>query len=153
MGIESANYTVISSTTPEEMDFTLDAVATRVLQVSPGVFPKWVKKDEQHWIDIMRGNFGPERRVAVSVRVALCNPPEAEVELRSLLGTLLDELGGSLCDEQTGRIYAGLDEPSWIEVRGGLRAKQNEFRKLFGSFEAAISGDAVFSALREDGGT
>lgn len=153
MGIESANYTIFPGADCEAVDeVLLRAKAVPVSTSSPVGFQKWVVRGDRYWIDLMRGNFGPARREALSIRIALCNPLDADEVLRTTLGGLLTELRGTLMDGQTKRTYETLDDEAWNEIVVALTIKRDQFRQFFGALEAPIGGDEVFAELRKRNG-
>jgi hypothetical protein len=96
----------------------------------------------------MIGDFGPQQKPAVSIRISLSNPVEAHVYLRQLMTALLSHAPGVIFDKQTRRSYDHLDDDGWREIESALSRKRLEFQRNFGPFEAAISGEDVFSTLR-----
>lgn len=149
MGLESANYFVGVKegwVRHEEVFLRLGARKRDPFGTS---FDRWIVRTERYWIDLMSGDFGSPGKPAISVRVALCNPPDVESALRDVLTALLREFGGKLHDVQTNRSYGALDDASWSEVLEAFAAKRSQFRQYWGTFEAAISGEEVFSRLDE----
>jgi hypothetical protein len=153
MGLESANYVLAPRGGVESVPEVLASLGAEERSSFPGTdFPRWVLRNPESWIDVMAGNFGAEQRPAVSVRIALSNPVAAHAVLRRLLSTLLEHVPGLLLDKQSRRTYAQLDDESWYEIEGTLDSKRADFQRNFGPFEAAISGEDVFSALRSRNG-
>lgn len=148
MGVESANYSVSVTDGLARFDEVLLRLGgTRKQDESASSFDRWIVSGERHWIDVMRGKLGTGGEPAISVRVAVCNPPDVESVLRQVLATLLKEFSGQLRDGQTCRSYRALDDASWSEVQEAFAAKRAQFRQHFGDVEAAVSGDDVFEAV------
>jgi hypothetical protein len=153
MGLESANYLLA----PRDGIDTVHAVLAKLgaeerTSFQGSDFPRWVIRNDESWIDVMAGNFGSEQSPAVSIRIALSNPVGAHVALRRLLGVLLEHVPGVLLDKQSRRSYTQLDDESWREIESALSNKRADFQRNFGPFEAAISGEDVFPALRSRDG-
>ena len=149
MGIESANYTITLKDGLERVPEVLAQLGGLQRHGVRNDFQTWIFEDDHYWIDVMTGSFGPNSSLAISVRVALCNPVDVEMRLRQLLTDLLGHFGGRLYDSQTSRSYTKVDDPAWTDIYGGFAAKRAQFRQHFGSFEAAISGERVFDVIRE----
>jgi hypothetical protein len=149
MGLESANYLLVPDSGVDQVEAVLTSLGAEKQTPFPGSdFPRWVLRTHESWIDVMVGDLGPERKSAVSIRIALSNPVAAHAELRRLMVALLDRMPGVLFDRQTRRSYLEVREDTWAEIENALRAKRADFQQNFGPFEAAISGDDVFPKLR-----
>lgn len=147
MGIESANYMIAPSGDMGALSRILLDLGCN-LRSSSGELERWVLSGERYWIDVMIGPLGPNRTLAISVRLALSNPIEAIDVLRRVLSELLSHVSGELFDSQTGKAHSAMSDESWESIREGLTKKQEEFQQYFGPFEAPVSGDDVFAALR-----
>jgi hypothetical protein len=149
MGLESANYVVVPNAGVAGVDEVLASLGAERRTPFPGSdFPRWVLRSDNYWIDVMVGDLGPERKPGVSIRIALCNPIEAHAQLRDLMLALLESMPGVIFDKQTRRSHNGMSEETWRGLEGALSEKRAEFQRHFGPFEAAISGEDVFSKLK-----
>lgn len=104
-----------------------------------------VSDRDRYWIDLQ---VWPDRSL-VSVRVALCNPPEVYPVLRTVLSVLLAVAPAVVVDLDDDARYRELAEHSWVLISEALDRRRSEFHEHFGEFVAAISGDDVFSRMRE----
>lgn len=148
MGVESANYLLLPKDDGSAVSNVLTALGAERREVSKGSsFDAWVLRGDGYWIDVIVGPLGPNRREAISLRIALSNPQSAAVVLRHLMAELLRVAPGELADLQTRRTHSGLGEDEWREIYAAFVLKRDEFQRHFGPFEAAISGDDVFDAL------
>jgi hypothetical protein len=149
MGLESANYLLALRGGVECVPAVLASLGAEERTPFPGSdFRRWVLRTRQSWIDVMVGNLGPEQVPAISIRIALSNPVAAHAELRRLISALLEHTPGEVLDKQTRRSYVRVDDDIWREIDDALSSKRAEFQRNFGPFEAAVSGEDVFPALR-----
>lgn len=149
MGLESANYFISVKDGWARLDEVLLRLgAERRDAFAPGL-DRWIIRGDRYWIDLMSGEFGGGETPGISVRVALCNPPDVEIAVRHVLAALMNEFNGQLYDVQTSQSYRALDDASWAQVQEAFAAKRAQFRQYFGSFEAAMSGEDVFPRLDE----
>jgi hypothetical protein len=150
MGLESANYIFVPKENVAAATSVLLSLGAKKRAPSPPFedYDRWVLNGEQHWIDVMVGSFGPNSKMAVSIRVALPNPAMVENELRRLMAELMEQAPGRLYDQQTRRWHAQMDEDVWHDIWAAYKKKRAHFQQHFGLFEAPISGDDVFPMLQ-----
>jgi hypothetical protein len=149
MGLESANYLLVPDAGIAVARDAIESFGASTREPFPASnFERWVIRGDRYWIDVMTGQFGSDARAAISLRIALSNPLEADDVLGRLLKNLMARMPGILFDKQTGRSYRHFDENNWRELHAALNQKRAEFQRDFGPFEAAISGEDVFPTLR-----
>jgi hypothetical protein len=144
MGLESAVYSLVPDRNADSVERGLEQLgAVPTDKPSPLSFPQWVLRDQGALIDLMAVTPKDGSRAALSVRVAVSNPPSVEGALRILLVQLLDHFGGKVRDWQTHRSYERLDDAAWDEIRGAFLEKKSVFRRYRSELEAPVSGDEV----------
>ena len=145
MGVESANYQIRYSDDPGE-GFTRAMLVLGAEVVDDGSSVRSVvRSDDRYWLDLQAW---PERSL-VSVRVALCNPPEVLPMLRTVLSVLAAAAPGVVVDVDGDAHYVDLADRSWSAVAESFERRRAEFRQYFGDYTAAISGGEVFARLRD----
>ncbi|WP_410664318.1 hypothetical protein [Amycolatopsis sp. lyj-84] len=108
-------------------------------------------RGEHHWIDLEVFNSadGARGRAQVSMRLALCNPPGLERELRKLIAGLLERCGGRIFTMQPRDRFTDIEGDGWERLWARFTDKQAWFREGYGHFDAAISVDDLSSYMRE----
>jgi hypothetical protein len=148
MGIESANYVYLPTTTgAEATDGSLKLLGVQPVESNRAAC--FVYRGDDYWIDLEVSPAEAGRGQAVSIRVALCNPPGVKPALRKLLETLWRRGGGRLIDLPGDRQWETIDDDACREIWRSYEVKHREFRLNFGDFEAPVSGADVFRLLRE----
>jgi hypothetical protein len=147
VGVESAVFQVrYVGELDDGLDRAMGVVGAESLEgASGGTVKAVVSARDRYWIDLQAW---PDRSL-VSVRVALCNPPEAFPMLRTVLSVLLAVSPAVVVDVDGDARYRELADHSWTLIAEELDRRRSEFREHFGEFVAAISGDDVFSRMRE----
>ncbi len=111
-------------------------------------FRQYALKSSGYWIDfqiLAAGGVLPER---ISIRIALCNPEQATEQLLNSLRLLLEEGGGAMVDENSGRRIRAWDSAAESTFRESLLQQQRRFRRFFGDRRAAVPAEEVFDIVR-----
>lgn len=148
MGLESATYSYrIPSEAIGELRSLILALGGRSRQPDESNdVQDFVLADKDYWIDlrILRSPAIPEQ-ASLFVRVALCNPVKVESMLVHLVQELMKRVPGVLVDSWSGERWNSAGELD--ELLTKYRLRKEEFKRYFGDFQAAVSGDGVFEAL------
>ena len=153
MGVESANYRYVP---PREAGLRVDAIlrqlGCREIESGGDTARKYVLDDGDYWIDV-QVEIDPwsKEQIGVGIRVAYINPLAVVKGMRVLVTALLRRGGGKIIDIATRERFSVIDEVSWDFLWKSFIGRRDKFRHDYGDCEAAISGDAVFGYLREQG--
>lgn len=155
MGLESANYQFVPSSSPSShvLD-VLKSLGAVEATSSARSYKDFILSGESHWIDLRIGTFSSEKTGdTLSIRVALCNPDSVGPVLLCLFQKLLHECGGHIFDKDARVQYSDADDASWQRLWRDYQARRETFRKMFGNIEAVISGDDFFKFLESRKGS
>ncbi len=149
MGFESANFAYLPERSPVDgwHAFLLEKGAVP-RSAGQSAFFHYVLKGTDHWIDLQIIHSGGERPDRVAVRIALCNPDQAIGPLLDLLRLLLEEVGGVVVDQHTGKRFKRWDQSAENVFRESFSEQQKRFAAFFGNRRAPIPADEVFDFFR-----
>ncbi len=147
MGVESAVFQVrYVGELDGVLERAMSVVGAEMRELAGGSTVKAVvSARDRYWIDVQAW---PDRAL-VSVRLALCNPPEAVSMLRTVLSVLLAASPAVVVEVNGDARLSELGDHSWSRIAEGLDGRRLEFQEHFGEFVAAISSDDVFTWIRE----
>jgi hypothetical protein len=150
MGVESANLQYLSDPTGSDyFDDVLRGLSVREVDGQIGGYDYYAVVDEGCWIDLQVRSGGESSRLSISIRVALCNPPQLEAALCYLLERLFKFCGGRIANKDTRERFEVYDKEAWSKIWSAYLRKREKFREQYGDFEAAISGSEVYDYMRE----
>jgi hypothetical protein len=112
-------------------------------------FRSFVTRSPTHWIDLQLVEAGEPSHCYLSVRVALCNPPEAIGVLRQLFQCLLSACGGSILEPVSKTTLTAVTDDTWHVINQGFEQRRQQFVLAFGPFAAPISGEQVMEYIRQ----
>lgn len=150
MGLESATFSFIpqAGCTVKSLKDTLSRLGAESSPAAPSAFDDFVYRSASYWIDLRAFEQKSDGLAVLSIRIALCNPAEVRKAFRSLLERLMVDVAGTLTDLRSKGRWRDTSSENLDQIELCLLNQQQAFVRDFGSFEAAISGDEVFEAMR-----
>jgi len=150
MGLESATFSFVphQRQTLASLSETLRLLGAASRCASQPPFKDFVYRSVGYWIDLRAFEQKSDGLAVLSIRIALCNPAEVRKAFRSLLERLMDDVVGTLTDLRGKSRWHDANSETLDQIELCLLNQQEVFEQDFGKFEAAISGDEVFEAMR-----
>jgi hypothetical protein len=145
MGLESCNYVFYT-----KQDMVLSYL-TKIIseigyvqQYEPNIIT--LTLPNKFWIDLL---LLPGEQSALSIRVALCNPPDVLVALRQLVEALFKHYTGLFLCINNRKTYKKMTSTAFNQIANNFYQNQKILFDHFGFLEAAISAEDVFSSYRK----
>jgi hypothetical protein len=149
MGFESINFHFVpQAACSEQLDAALLKYGAEAIKTDSR-FAAFRLSGPDYHLDIQIGCYADIKHQSVSVRMALCNPPEAERRLHDLLFHLLETCGGYLIAPRSRRRIAELDEEEWQKLTASIAEARDRFQQCFGEWQAALPAEDVMSHYRK----
>lgn len=146
MGLESSNYLFVFSEDKRSNE-VIEHLHLKVMLTDQEMI-KCVKLGNNYWIDFLL-NY-PQTR-DVSIRIALCNPYQAMLELKQALQVLfLLDVNGFLLDRDSKKKYVASEEYMWDGIMTSYEKRKSLFKEIYGDVELAVSAEEFYHQIRKE---